>query len=368
MKKSILSLLAVAAMVSCTQNDMDLKGSDEQVEIKLKSTALTIDAVASRAPFDGEITTTTNELTARVFKSLTSGVYLTATPTTVAGEMTFTDQGTTAVGFNTTPQYYPVATGANVFLCGLYPVEPVGENNPATVMGWVINSTGVVASAVIDGKTDIMAAPEVTTTKADALAGGSYKTLEFKHLLTKLKIKAIADSTSQATSDAAVASWGNITKIELNEIVGATPFSQVKITLKDGTASYSNNSGVTVYQMTGNDTYPATDVEFDNATVAIPTLPTFPSTNVGAENVKDIAYSLIAPFTHDATKKDIKLTVYTDKKTDGFPVSVDLTGIGSDSTVGKYCVVTLIFKASEIKASATVTDWVAGGSADGTIE
>lgn len=359
MKKSILSLLAVAAMVSCTQNDMDLKGSDEQVEIKLKSTALSIDAVVSRAPFDGEITASTNELTAKVMKSLTSGDYSATATGRVEGEMTFTDQGTTEVGFNTTPQFYPV-DGSNVYLCGLYPVS-----------GWTIGAAAATtAEIVIDGKTDAMAAKEVTTTKPEALAS-TYKTLEFKHLLTKLKIKAIADSASQATSDAAVAAWGKITKIELTEIVGATPNSKATVDMKAGTAIYGDRSGVKVYQMTGNDTYPATDVEFTGLTVDIPVLPTFPSTNVGAENVKDIAYSLIAPFTHDTNtpaKKDIKLTVYTENKTDGFPVSVDLTGIGTDSTVGKYCVVTLIFKATEIKAQATVTDWVAGGSADGTIE
>lgn len=352
MKKSFLPLLALVAMASCTQNDMDLKGSNDQSEIRLKSTAMTIDAVVSRAPFDGTITTTTNELTAKVMKSLATGNYSATATGLFEGEMTFTDQGTTAFGFNTTPQYYP-ADGSSVYLCGLYPTT-----------GWTIGATATTtAEIVIDGKTDAMAAKEVTTTKADALTGGTYKTLDFKHMLTKLKIKSIAEPTTQVASDAAVAAWGKITKIELQEIIGLTPLSKATVDMKAGTATYTDKSGVTVYQMSGNDTYPATDVAFTGLTVSIPVAATFPGASTDAV---DVAYSLIAPFTHDVAKKDIFLKVYTEKYTTGFDVKVDLND--ATNTLGKYCIVTLIFKASKIEAMATVTDWVAGGTGDSTIE
>ena len=94
MKKSIFSLLAVVTMAGCTQGDVVELVPNENVEIKLTSSAIAAETM-TRAPYEGTIGVN-GSLTARVLVSETSGSY---TTTYANDKMTFTDNGTTAVGF-----------------------------------------------------------------------------------------------------------------------------------------------------------------------------------------------------------------------------------------------------------------------------
>ncbi len=80
MKQLFFSLLAVAAMASCSKSELAIRPEViGDVEIMAKSNALSIDADASsRAPFEGTIDNTNgNSLTAQVLASKTSGNYST---------------------------------------------------------------------------------------------------------------------------------------------------------------------------------------------------------------------------------------------------------------------------------------------------
>lgn len=338
MKKLLVSLLAVAAMASCSKSETESVAAPETnsdlVEILVKSTSRSID---TRAPFEGTISGD-NQLTARVIASATSADYTTPYKD---GQMTFADNGTTQVGFSD-KAYYPV-DGSTLYLCGLYPADK-WENATTT------------AVYTFDGKTDIMAAAEVSSSKSEA-QGGTYPTLAFKHLLTKLVIKA------KAEDQAAIDAWGKITEITLTQAGSSLPYNKATVTLVDGTAAkgaFSNTQeAFAFYTMTG-ETY--NDDAFTGQAVDL--------TTDGAK----VAYSLVAPVTATGTG-DFKLKIKTQRGME--PVQENEVTVGlqkteggafEGDTQGKSFEITLTFKATEIQAKATVAAWEEGGSASADIQ
>ena len=306
-------------MAACTKTGEIYTGTDEdQVEIKLKSTALSID-VATKAPFDGTIGTPAgNNLTARVIASTATGNYATAN-VYADGNMTFTNDGTNEVGYSGTKYYYP-ANDDLLYFCGLY---------PATA-SWT--ALGTTTSLTFSGTEDAMAAAETSGQKSTAQAG-THPALAFKHLLTKLVIKVVAEDA------AAITAWGNITGITLTAANGATTLrNQVAVDLKAGAAATT-----TAFSGTGT-SFPFYGTRSD----AVLTSYTLTSTAV------EIAYSMVAPIVATGTD-DFTLNVKTVNNTTGATVKLALT---SGDTQGKSYTITLTFKATEIKATATVTDWV----------
>lgn len=339
MKKLLVSLLAVAAMASCSKSETESAAAPETnsdlVEILVKSTSRSID---TRAPFEGTISGD-NQLTARVIASATSADYTTPYKD---GQMTFADNGTTQVGFSD-KAYYPV-DGSTLYLCGLYPAG-----------NW--QNVTKTAEYTFDGKTDIMAAAEVSSSKSEA-QGGTYPTLAFKHLLTKLVIKA------KAEDQAAIDAWGKITEITLTQAGVSAPYNKATVTLADGTAAtgtaFSNTPGAfAFYTMTG-ETY--NEDAFTGQAVDL--------TTDGAK----VAYSLVAPVTATGTG-DFKLKIKTQRGMEAVQeneVTVGLQktegGAFEGDTQGKSFEITLTFKATEIQAKATVAAWEEGGSANADIQ
>ncbi len=78
-----------------------------------------------------------------------------------------------------------------------------------------------------------MAAPEKSSTKNDS-KDGNYPQLEFKHLLTQLVIKAVAED------EAAIAKWGKLTDITLTKVGKNNPSGAVTVSLSAGTADESS--------------------------------------------------------------------------------------------------------------------------------
>ena len=333
MKKVFLSLLALAAMAGCSKNELSER-PEGPLEIKVKSTAL---EVSTKAPYDGTITSS-NPFTPRVIVSKTTGNYTTLFHD---GTMTFEDNGNTAKGFST-PAYYP-SDGATLYLCGLYPAT-----------NWAANQT-TEASYTFDGKSDIMAAAEASSSKPQAQAG-TFPALAFKHLLTKLVIKVAAEN------QAAIDAWGNVTDITLTKAATSEPYSKVTVTLADGTAATGTAFATTkasfpFYTMTGN-TY--NEDAFATQTLVLTTTPT------------NAAYSLVAPITATGTADFTLLVKATQGATEGVTVPVNLKGTDTNAfsgdTQGKAFEVTLTFKATEIQAKATVAAWETGGTASEEIK
>ena len=214
------------------------------------------------------------------------------------------------------------------------------------------------AARTFDGKTDIMAAAQQQSSKSEAQAG-TYPTMQFKHLLTKLVVKLVAED------DAAVTAWGNVTDISLVGVNGSQkPYSKVEVALQDGTAVTGSAFSTTVenfsfYTMTEN---AYNDVAFSAQTLAL------------TKTAANAAYSLVAPITATGTG-DFKLKITTQKDAESplvNEVAVDLKDMSSSTftgdTQGKAFEITLTFKATEIQAKASVKEWEKAGTATGEIK
>lgn len=347
MKKLYVPVLALLTLASCSKSELANRPvvENDMVEIMATSKALTIE---TRAPFEGQIASN-NTLTAVVLGSTTTGDY---TTTYCDGEMTFTDDNTTAASF-ATPQYYPVSD-ATVYFCALYPTALADWKDIATT-----------AKYTFDGKTDVMAAAEVNGKKSTAMAG-TVPSFEFKHLLTKLVVKV------KAENEAAQNVWGDITGITLVKAMNGDVFDTAEVTLATGAATtgtaFSNPAadGMAFYRI---DAAAYTDNAVDDADNKIALTTT----------AEEVAYSLVAPITAENGVKHFTLSVDTKlgETVTTKEVSFDLykakvgeedPAVFSGDTQGKAFEVTLTFKATEIVAKATVTDWVKGGNSEVEIQ
>lgn len=349
MKKIYLPLLAALALAGCTQNEVaDNTTGTDNVELKLKSTALAIDA-GTRSPFEGEAGTAVLPLEAKVLVKKQADDY-TGLYNTADDKITFTDDGQT--GFATTPYYYP-ADGTDLHLCGLYPYATTGTANGE----WSLTATN--AAFEFNGSHDVMAAAQVATTKAQA-QGGTYPTLAFAHLLTKLVIKVVASDA------AAITAWGNVSKIELVKAKGSAPNSKATVTLATGAAVPASAFSVPLnpfpfYEVTtGGTTY--TNTAFTGKELVLTTTSTV------------VAYSLVVPVLATGTA-DFELKVYTEKApVTGVNVPVGLLNKDTPPTAyigetqGKAFEITLTFKSSGINAKASVTQWVLDGTSSPEIK
>jgi len=347
MKKLYVPVLALLTLASCSKSELANRPvvENDMVEIMATSKALTIE---TRAPFEGQIAEE-NKLTAVVLGSTTTADYTTRY---CDGEMTFTDDNTTAVSF-ATPQYYPVSD-ATIYLCALYPTALADWKDIATT-----------AKYTFDGKTDVMAAAEVNGKKSTAMAG-TVPSFEFKHLLTKLVVKV------KAENEAAQNVWGDITGITLVKAMNGDVFDTAEVTLATGAAAtgtaFSNpaTDGMAFYRI---DAAAYTDNAVDDADNKIALTTT----------AEEVAYSLVAPITAENGVKHFTLSVDTKlgETVTTREVSFDLykakvgeedPAVFSGDTQGKAFEVTLTFKATEIVAKATVTDWVKGGNSEVEIQ
>lgn len=199
---------------------------------------------------------------------------------------------------------------------------------------------------------------------------GTHPSFEFKHLLTKLIVKV------KAHDEAAQNVWGDITGITLVKAMNGDVFDTAEVTLATGaaatgTAAFSNAAadGMAFYRIDAAATPAYTDNAVDDADNKIALTTT----------AEEVAYSLVAPITAENGVKHFTLSVDTKlgETVTTREVSFDLykakvgeedPAVFSGDTQGKAFEVTLTFKATEIVAKATVTDWVKGGNSEVEIQ
>ena len=336
----LLFLLSLFLLASCS-GDTPLSDDKGSVEIRFQPSVSV--STQTRLPFDDAQST---PLRAMVFKSLTSGDYI----GDAVYEEALTFSGSTALGFST-PQYFPW-DDSPVYLCSLSPWDDLWTD-------WVYDGStrSTQVSRSLDGKTDLLLASQLSVNKSGALAGGASK-LAFKHLLTKLKVRAVADADAPyPPADV----WGGITKIELVGVLGQSPSVLATVNLVSGAAVFSPSVweppvAFPLYQMSGDDLYPAEDVLFSDLSVPLPV------------QAADVAYSLIAPFTPTG-ENDLTLKVYTGHFPQGVEVTASLDS--PEPTAGRYCVVTLTFTTGDkpmIQATSEISAWQSGDSMDSVLE
>lgn len=340
-------MLAVVAMASCSKSELSERPVVGDVEIKAGTTVLGIE---SRAPYEGETASlSTHNLTAHVLASTVSGKYLDGDASWWGeSDITFTDAN--KKGF-TTPLYYPTDATKSVYLFGYY---------PATT-DWNIAADGTTATHAIDGKSDIMTAGEATTTKAQAQATPAvYPTLSFKHHLTWLDIKVVAENLNGDAGQAAINAWGAITGIELVKGQNnAQPANSCTVKFSDNSVAFSGTGAIPFYGVDGSaykDYMVGETVEGAAKNITLTTTETL------------AAYSIVAPIVFNTGDK-LSLKVKSEKLPAGTDdIEVPLTMTTTGTTAGKKITITLTFKAMAMEVKGEVTGWTDGGSGSADVD
>lgn len=349
MKKSVFMLMVATALASCSQTDLtnpQLEGDDV---IRLKSTMLTAGAT-TRAPFTGAIGAA-NKLTALVPSATASGSYEDDLHT-VTGTMTFDGSG--AVGYDaeslalTSEARFPngSADDDDLFLFGLYPAT-----------GWTIETGGDKATITFTGKEDVVATEEISTTKAEVKAAnigtGSFKSLEFNHLLTKLEVQFKASAT-------ALTEIGSIKSVELvsSDAIQTTLPNQVTYDPVNNTPDFTGGTPVATMPFYGATTGNYTHTAYTNQSYQ-------PGTTATLQ-----AYCLAAPVSASASPAayEYYIRIVTNggasaASTKILPIDLndDQGARFSKNTAGYAFNIIVNYTVDDIYVTATVADWKQGG-------
>ena len=245
--------------------------------------------------------------------------------------------------------YYPKPqegqSATPVYFVGLHPQ-----------VGWNFNSDYNEATYTFDGNDDILFAVSTQGEYPKEEETRTNPELDFKHLLTHLKIEMIAES--EAVRDA----WQNITSMTIESQ------NQVIVDLIDGTNTIRGDQDSEMYfYRTGNDeVFPATGgyqldyraSEQDNRYV-------------------DVAYTLCAPVEatvkdpySDATTTEYTINLTTPSRT--IKLSIDLKGKDGNcfegNTAGYQFNIRMLFRMGNIIAISTgIEQWKTGGTGSGNI-
>lgn len=377
MKQLFFSLLAVAAMASCSKSELAIRPVEgDDVAIMASSNAYGIGDidVTTRTPFEGAIAAD-NVLKAHVLTTnVDGGKKFDAANLYADGTMTFTAAKTDetpnnkpydATGF-TGSAFYPT-NGSTIYLCGVYPADLTLDN-----VKYSVDNELTSASVTITGCEDFMLAPQVSSNKADAQKK-IYPNLAFVHMLTKLTINVKAEN--EFAHDA----WGKVEKITVKNVNSKIQVDLGAATIYAGASPSAYSVPVEAFKtyIIDQDADPkvATDDVFESQTYELEyDVPADPEVEGSEDTVVDpvaIAYSIVCPVTAVADAPAYTLVVKTEKIDDAIEVPVYLKKDGAavtGSTAAKKFDINLTFKATVIEATATVTEWEDGGSAEETIE
>jgi len=351
--KKVFLMLAVVAMASCSKSELTTRPEVAgDVEIKAGSTVL---AIETKVPYV-DVISSTNKLTAYVMASTTADKYLSTDATSWWGDGTMEFDGTNVASFSPNSLYYPANKTQEVYLVGLVPSDKTK---------WTPDNTnGAYMTCAIDGCTDIMTAPKVTTKKADIIvvspATPTYQTLAFSHVLTKLDVSVVAEN------QAAIDAWGDITEIQLiNEKNNDAPKDVCKVTFNGNAVTFETSASATGKVPFYGASEASSVKSYTDTAISSTDKITLTTTETFA------AYSIVGAVS--ISSGDVmKLNVVTTKLPGGYTVPVTLKNASAadftGSTAGNQFNVTLKFKASEIKANGSVTDWTANGDYEASIE
>ena len=314
----MISMLAMAAMVSCTNEiegpDQPKVNENEPVEIKLNAGVGTI---TTKAPVN-DLTTPLNILFWRPADATeatwTTGSSLFAKTTATSGVITFyTDANRTTEA----KQYYNADATKKSWLAGCY----LGTATDPTMQNGAVEFT-------IDGQNDVMATDGASGAKTD---GNGFSDFTFNHQLSKLKFTAAIKEGDNADKIKDV--FGKVTEVTISEqntdlklTLAATPSLGLATTPKTGTFTIAPNMDIT------------SNAELGNVLL-------YPNAELGK------------------TGKPIKLVVKTQNNTTGINVDV-IIGDGSTGLAkNSLYYVTLTFSASTISATAVLGTWSEGTGA-----
>lgn len=336
MKKAIIMILAASAVLASCQEKAGSPCGPKAITVCAR---ILNDTGVTKAPYELEIPTSENPLTAAIWASTTSKSYP-GTQTTEPGEdAEIIDYHNSTCFTSATKQlldhqlFYP-ANKAPVYFVGFC---------PRSESGWAVEGVDV-ARYEFDGKTDVMFAEETS----NSIEYSSMDlALNFRHVLTWLRFNVVADKE-------AIEAWGKVKKIT---IVGS---KEIKINVSDNTCSFTKVNEEFPTYCTLKGVY--SDVEFTNQAIELTTSP------------QEVAYTLCAAVNAGAADGENEYTVSIETEyRPNTTVAINLKAAGGSNfsglTEGRQFTVTLRFKLGDnITTSASVSEWKNGGIGVAPIE
>ncbi len=231
--------------------------------------------------------------------------------------------------------------------------------------GWTTtDGKTAVNSTAIDGKTDVMFAPQISGTYGGNTDNITWPTFHFHHLLTWLRIQMVAESEEVSKA------WGRVTGLTIKsqkEI--CIDLSKGETEIAEATTFSEDETDLKFYQTDTDEEFPGAD--------GYGLKGPYGSTDYNSY-IEEVAYVLCTPV--EATEKDTEtenktteyiLTVTTERRT--VTVDVDLMdGDGSyfdKNTRNHQFVLLLKFKMGDnISVMAQPVDWKTGGLGSGELK
>lgn len=338
MKTKITPIVTLALLVTaCSNGDdpiNDGQGGVEKNEIVLRTSVMTRTSVESNGA--GVITAPTSLNVAflrapdQASATATAGVWQNAivAAQSVAGtgpgvvDATLNNVSNANVFKFTPSQFYNIDATMYSHLKGFYPKVSLQKN------------TYVSATWDIDGKTDVMVTNYFYDNKA---VSGSSNPVTFQHLLSKITIKVIADS------DAAAASWGNVSEVVIKDTKSTVSHTFDGVTANEYVSTGSaTTKDISVFNASGDQVL---DTQASSLALTTDTL-TFGKAMVFPE----ASYNLV-----------VKTSGGADQTLSG----VAITG---GAQAGKDHEITLTFKSGEILPTVVVKQWEEGGKGSATVD
>lgn len=282
-------------MPACIENDADDAPDGGKIQLGAAVGALEPGSRTTADPYLGDTPSAANPFAAAVwFRVKDNGVYA-DTPSVetnlpVHAGVTFTGPKKEFVLHDGKNLKFPTDF-ETVYCVGLYPDDEKtadGAQNPA---GWTLGPDNLSASHPIDGKNDLMFAPQIS-----GKWGTPFDTpLRFGHLLTWVKIAVCA--TTHDTAEA----WGDIEQIEIESRSGVT------VDLETGTPTYTPAApDQFIETMEKNYTLQTTMHEVGSVLVSPPEIETKTDPETGKET-KTAYYTLKIKTKNNAAERTIKV-------------------------------------------------------------
>jgi hypothetical protein len=345
MKKELIFILSVMALcVSCQKNAAD--DTDGQIYLS----AVIENTHSTKSPYSQVSPSQNNILKAAVWASSTDRVYKNKGFNGKTGDGSVAIH--TSANFSSSkPQLLSQAVypknAAQIYFVGFYPSDE-----------WSVNDDGNKADFKFEGNDDVMFAPQISGAYAQLYENSP--TLHFRHLLTWLKVKIVADDESTMKA------WGDILSMKITSNNYITVDLSKNYVYEDCVEYGNVGTGLLPLYTTGSD-----DVFPPVGGYSMPYKP-----NVSSP--QEVAYVLCAPVIAtasavvggvDTPTAEYTLHIETSRRKVSLPIDLRINdtsgGYYTGSTRGKYFTLNLTFKmGNTIVVSSKVQDWALGGFGD----
>lgn len=225
MRRSLYLIIYIMAWAACTDDHAEPVPAEDGA-IRLGASVVGMEsstrAVTVPAIYKGSNPSADNPFKADVWFSNTSGEFLhsPALPTNLPCHTQMTFEGALVYAYTPTEgssvaENLKYSTDGDLVYCvGFHPQDR-----------WIPSTDGKTATATIDGKTDLMFAPQISGSWSSPLKEHSYK-----HLLTWLKV-CICTTTQEAA-----AAWGDVESISIRSADG------LSVDLGTGAVTYATTT------------------------------------------------------------------------------------------------------------------------------